>query len=120
MSHCYTLVNGPSSRKYIKVHSLQAAICTCIDSFLFCSFVFCNWCLTQFINTGLVQSAQHYHHPGGPGLGVRLNSGWQPPKMTPIRFGPPVTSDREAVKLEKFRTLLKEPNLNLGKYTYKV
>ncbi|XP_025106953.1 TBC1 domain family member 22B-like isoform X2 [Pomacea canaliculata] len=65
------------------------------------------------IDDGLVQSAQHYHHPGGPGLGVRLNSGWQPPKMTPIRFGPPVTSDREAVKLEKFRTLLKEPNLNL-------
>lgn len=66
------------------------------------------------INDGLLpQDAQHFHHPGGPGLGVRLNSGWQPPKMTPIRYGTPTATDREAAKLEKFRALLAEPNLNL-------
>ncbi|KAK7103003.1 TBC1 domain family member 22B-like [Littorina saxatilis] len=65
------------------------------------------------IDEGLVPHTQHFHHPGGPGLGVRMNSGWQPPKMTPIRYGPPVSTDREAAKLEKFKTLLAEPNLNM-------
>ncbi|XP_076448098.1 TBC1 domain family member 22B-like [Babylonia areolata] len=65
------------------------------------------------IDEGLVPRAQHYHHPGGPGLGVRMNSGWQPPKMTPIRYGPPTPTDRESAKLEKFKALLAEPTLNL-------
>ncbi|KAL8597499.1 hypothetical protein ACOMHN_047726 [Nucella lapillus] len=65
------------------------------------------------IDEGLVPRAQHYHHPGGPGLGVRMNSGWQPPKMTAIRYGPPAATDRESAKLEKFKVLLAEPNLNL-------
>ena len=60
---------------------------------------------------------QHYHHPGGPGLGVRMNSGWQPPKMTPIRYGSPATTDREVAKLEKFKAILAEPDLNLGQWT---
>lgn len=65
------------------------------------------------IDEGLVPHPQHFHHPGGPGLGVRLNSGWQPPKMTAIRYGPPPATDREAAKLEKFKTLIAEPNLDL-------
>jgi hypothetical protein len=49
-------------------------------------------------------------------LGVRLNSGWQPPKMTAIRYGPPATTDRETAKLEKFKSLFEEPNIDLGQY----
>lgn len=73
--------------------------------FSVCCFVLC---------AGLVPHSQHYHHPGGPGLGVRMNSGWQPPKMTPIRYGPPASTDREVAKLEKFKALLAEPNLDMG------
>ncbi|XP_029650355.1 TBC1 domain family member 22B isoform X3 [Octopus sinensis] len=42
----------------------------------------------------------------GPGVGVRLNSHWQPPRITPLRFGQPSVPDRESAKLEKFHTLL--------------
>ncbi|XP_048252965.1 TBC1 domain family member 22B-like isoform X1 [Haliotis rufescens] len=50
---------------------------------------------------------------GGPGVGVRLNNSWQPPKQTPIRYNRPTTSDAEAAKLEKFKSLLAEPNIDL-------
>ena len=49
-------------------------------------------------------------------MGVRLNSGWQPPKMTAIRYGPSPPTDRESAKLEKFQAILAEPNLDMGKY----
>ncbi|XP_048741944.2 TBC1 domain family member 22B-like isoform X2 [Ostrea edulis] len=52
-------------------------------------------------------------HGAGPGVGVRLNSGWKPPKSTPIRFTKEVVPDREATKLEKFRSVLAGPNTDL-------
>lgn len=53
-------------------------------------------------------------HGAGPGVGVRLNSGWRPPKSTPIRYTKDVVPDREATKLEKFRSVLAGPNTDLG------
>ena len=52
----------------------------------------------------------------GPGVGVRLNYGWQPPKSTPIRFTKPIIPDREAAKLDKFNSVLAGPNTDLGVY----
>ncbi|XP_034305274.1 TBC1 domain family member 22B isoform X3 [Magallana gigas] len=52
-------------------------------------------------------------HGAGPGVGVRLNSGWRPPKSTPIRYTKDVVPDREATKLEKFRSVLAGPNTDL-------
>ncbi|KAK3101795.1 hypothetical protein FSP39_006422 [Pinctada imbricata] len=52
-------------------------------------------------------------HGAGPGVGIRLNSGWQPPKTTPIRFQKEQVPDREAAKLEKFRSVLAGPNTDL-------
>ncbi|XP_063447933.1 TBC1 domain family member 22B-like isoform X1 [Mytilus trossulus] len=49
----------------------------------------------------------------GPGVGVRLNYGWQPPKSTPIKFSKPTIPDREAAKLEKFNSVLAGPNTDL-------
>ncbi|XP_014783420.1 TBC1 domain family member 22B isoform X1 [Octopus bimaculoides] len=49
----------------------------------------------------------------GPGVGVRLNSHWQPPRITPLRFGQPSVPDRESAKLEKFHTLLTSSNADL-------
>ncbi|CAE1321147.1 TBC1D22 [Acanthosepion pharaonis] len=49
----------------------------------------------------------------GPGVGVRLNSHWQPPKITPLRIGQPHVPDREAAKLEKFNAVLSAPNTDL-------
>lgn len=53
-------------------------------------------------------------HGAGPGVGVRLNSGWRPPKSTAIRYTKDVVPDREATKLEKFRSVLAGPNTDLG------
>jgi len=50
----------------------------------------------------------------GPGVGIRLNSSWQPPKTTPIRLSQPSLPDREVAKLEKFRSVLAGPNTDLG------
>ncbi|XP_061187749.1 TBC1 domain family member 22B-like isoform X2 [Saccostrea echinata] len=52
-------------------------------------------------------------HGAGPGVGVRLNRGWKPPKSTPIRFTKEAVPDREATKLEKFRSVLAGPNTDL-------
>lgn len=52
-------------------------------------------------------------HGAGPGVGVRLNSGWRPPKSTAIRYTKDVVPDREATKLEKFRSVLAGPNTDL-------
>lgn len=49
----------------------------------------------------------------GPGVGVRMNYGWQPPKSTPVRFSKPTVPDREAAKLEKFNSVLAGPNTDL-------
>lgn len=49
----------------------------------------------------------------GPGVGVRMNYGWQPPKSTPVRFTKPTIPDREAAKLEKFNAVLAGPNTDL-------
>lgn len=49
----------------------------------------------------------------GPGVGVRLNSHWQPPKVTPLRIGQPHVPDREAAKREKFNAILSVPNTDL-------
>ncbi|KAI8782075.1 TBC1 domain family member 22B-like isoform X1 [Biomphalaria glabrata] len=61
----------------------------------------------------------NHHHPhhyhGGPGLGVRLNSGgYQPPKMTSIRYVTNTAPDREATKIDKFKALFAEPSLDLS------
>ena len=63
-----------------------------------------------------VPSAQS-SHGAGPGVGIRLNSsGWQPPKTTPLRLpAKNVIPDREAAKLDKFKTVLAGPNTDLGK-----
>ncbi|KAL5015050.1 hypothetical protein ScPMuIL_009320 [Solemya velum] len=52
-------------------------------------------------------------HGAGPGVGVRLQSSWQPPKTTPIRYIQPSVPDREVAKLEKFKALLALPNTDL-------
>lgn len=57
-------------------------------------------------------------HGAGPGVGVRLNSGWRPPKSTPIRYTKDVVPDREATKLEKFRSVLAGPNTDLGTHYF--
>ena len=61
-----------------------------------------------------VPSAMSGH--AGPGVGVRLNYGWQPPKSTPIRFTKPIIPDRETAKLDKFNSVLAGPNTDLGMY----
>ncbi|GFN88752.1 TBC1 domain family member 22b [Plakobranchus ocellatus] len=54
-------------------------------------------------------------HPAGPGLGVRQGGGgYQPPKMTSIRYVTDRPPDREANKIEKFKALFKEPSLDLS------
>ena len=58
-----------------------------------------------------VPSAMSGH--AGPGVGVRLNYGWQPPKSTPIRFTKPIIPDRETAKLDKFNSVLAGPNTDL-------
>ncbi|KAK6185173.1 hypothetical protein SNE40_007464 [Patella caerulea] len=52
-------------------------------------------------------------HHAGPGLGVRLNNSYKPPKTTHIRFAQNTDVEREAAKIDKFKKLLNEPNLNL-------
>ncbi|KAJ8301525.1 hypothetical protein KUTeg_020512 [Tegillarca granosa] len=52
-------------------------------------------------------------HGAGPGVGIRLNSGWKPPKTTPIRLTKEPVPDREAAKLEKFKSVLAGPNTDL-------
>ncbi|XP_005097859.1 TBC1 domain family member 22B isoform X2 [Aplysia californica] len=60
------------------------------------------------------QPSPPHHHPSGPGLGVRLNSGgYQPPKMTSIRYVTNKTPDREAARMEKFKAVFTEPSLDL-------
>jgi hypothetical protein len=55
-----------------------------------------------------------HHHLSGPGLGVRLNSGgYQPPKMTTIRYVTDAIPDREAARVEKFKAIFAEPSLDL-------
>ncbi|KAL3851771.1 hypothetical protein ACJMK2_015480 [Sinanodonta woodiana] len=49
----------------------------------------------------------------GPGLGVRLNNTWQPPKQMPIRYTQPSQEERDASKLEKFKAVLAGPNTDL-------
>ncbi|CAL1533337.1 unnamed protein product [Lymnaea stagnalis] len=57
----------------------------------------------------------HHHHHGGPGLGVRLNSGgYQPPKMTSIRYVTNAAPDREAARIDKFKAVFAEPSLDLN------
>lgn len=53
------------------------------------------------------------HKHGGPGVGVRLNNTWQPPKPTAIRYVQDAPVDKEATKLEKIKTLLAGPNTSL-------
>ncbi|RUS76459.1 hypothetical protein EGW08_015773 [Elysia chlorotica] len=56
-----------------------------------------------------------HHHPTGPGLGVRQGGGgYQPPKMTSIRYVTDKLPDRETSKIDKFKALFKEPSLDLG------
>ena len=55
------------------------------------------------------------HHKAGPGVGVRLNNSWQPPKPSPIRYTQNSSVDKEANKLEKIKILLSGPNSNIGK-----
>ena len=57
---------------------------------------------------------KHCCHPGGPGLGMRLNRSLQPPKMEPVQYGSSVSIDRHSAKLEKFTASLAEPRLNIG------
>ena len=59
----------------------------------------------------------HSHHKAAPGVGVRLNNSWQPPKPTAIRYTQETPVDREATKLEKLKTVLAGPNTNLGKWS---
>uniref|UniRef100_A0A0B6Z303 Rab-GAP TBC domain-containing protein n=1 Tax=Arion vulgaris TaxID=1028688 RepID=A0A0B6Z303_9EUPU len=55
-----------------------------------------------------------HHHLSGPGVGVRLNSGgYQPPKMTNIRYVTNATPDREAARIDKFKALFAEPSSDL-------
>ncbi|XP_059167728.1 TBC1 domain family member 22B-like isoform X1 [Physella acuta] len=57
----------------------------------------------------------HHYHQGGPGLGVRLNSGgYQPPKMTSIRYVRNTVPDREAARNEKFQALFSVSSLDLN------
>ena len=51
----------------------------------------------------------------GPGVGVRL---WQQPRTAASnRYGPlPVQQDREGAKVEKFKSLLEAPLLDLGMF----
>lgn len=56
-----------------------------------------------------------HHHLSGPGIGVRLNSGgYQPPKMTSIRYVTNATPDREAARVDKFKSLFAEPSLDMS------
>lgn len=54
----------------------------------------------------------HSHHKAAPGVGIRLNNSWQPPKPTAIRYTQNTPVDREATKLEKLKTVLAGPNTN--------
>ncbi|CAH1784398.1 unnamed protein product [Owenia fusiformis] len=60
----------------------------------------------------------HHHRLGGPGMGVRMNSGNGTPnsntKITPLRFANMPVPDREVAKIEKFESLLSQNNLDLG------
>jgi len=56
------------------------------------------------------------HQKAGPGVGVRLNNTWQPPKPSAIRYTQPTSPDKEATKLEKIKTLLAGPNTNIGSH----
>ncbi|XP_052780592.1 TBC1 domain family member 22B-like [Mya arenaria] len=53
------------------------------------------------------------HHKAGPGVGVRLNNTWQPPKPSPIRYTQNSAVDKEANKLEKIKAILAGPNTNI-------
>ncbi|XP_052252808.1 TBC1 domain family member 22A-like isoform X1 [Dreissena polymorpha] len=52
-------------------------------------------------------------HKAGPGVGVRLNNTWQPPKPSAIRYIQDTAVDKEATKLEKIRALLAGPNTSM-------
>jgi len=54
-------------------------------------------------------------HKAGPGVGVRLNNTWQPPKPSAIRYTKDIVVDKEVTKKEKIKTLLAGPNTHMGK-----
>lgn len=54
------------------------------------------------------------HHKAAPGMGIRVNNSWQPPKPCPIRYTQDTVVDKEATKLEKIKTLLAGPNTNFN------
>lgn len=51
------------------------------------------------------------HRIGGPGLGVRLESKWGSVKLSP--YSQISTPDRELLRLDKFKSMLQSPNVNL-------
>ena len=65
---------------------------------------------------GPMSPGSSHQHGGGPGVGVRLNS-YRTPRTSHIRCVQPSLVDRDAAKAEKFKTLLAETNIDLGKKT---
>ncbi|XP_045166376.2 TBC1 domain family member 22A-like isoform X1 [Mercenaria mercenaria] len=53
------------------------------------------------------------HHKAAPGMGIRINNSWQPPKPSPIRYTQETVVDKEVTKLEKIKTMLAGPNTNM-------
>ncbi|XP_033746626.1 TBC1 domain family member 22B-like isoform X1 [Pecten maximus] len=49
----------------------------------------------------------------GPGVGMRLNTGWQAPKTTAIRPTQKKVPDRQVIKLEKFKSAMAAQNTDL-------
>ncbi|KAL4227114.1 hypothetical protein ACF0H5_015087 [Mactra antiquata] len=64
----------------------------------------------QYNGPNLGQGAQK----SAPGMGVRVNNSWQPPKPSPIRYTQDTVIDKEATKLEKIKTLLAGPNTSIS------
>lgn len=71
--------------------------------------------MVMLILTGSSCAVSGAPHKAGPGVGVRLNNTWQPPKSSPIRYTQDIVVDKEVTKKEKIRTLLAGPNTNIGK-----
>lgn len=49
-------------------------------------------------------------------MGMRPNSGHQPPKMTSIRYVSMSPPEIDAARIDKFKALFAEPSLDLSEY----
>lgn len=51
--------------------------------------------------------------PGGPGLGVRMNTTWNPPRLSAIQRGHLPIPDRESSKADKFKAMVSAPVIDI-------